>query len=178
MVHDSMRDYLSTVPFPSLGEGPFVNNEVTNQLKWDHRFLILARHVSTWSHDPSTKCGAVVVRPDRTISSLGYNGFPRKVADAPELYENRPEKYSRMVHAEMNAILSSPERPVGFTLYSWPLPTCDRCAAHIIQSGISRVVWAELSDEASDRWQEATDRACEMYAQAGVRVSVVRLPDR
>lgn len=34
--------------------------------KWDQRFLELAKVVSTWSKDPSTKTGAVIVRPDKT----------------------------------------------------------------------------------------------------------------
>jgi dCMP deaminase len=51
--------------------------------KWDARFLDLARHVATWSRDPSTQTGAVIVRPNRTIASVGYNGFPRDCNDDP-----------------------------------------------------------------------------------------------
>ena len=52
--------------------------------KWDRRFLALAEHVADWSKDPSTKTGAVIVRPDRTIASMGYNGFPRGMADTDD----------------------------------------------------------------------------------------------
>lgn len=45
--------------------------------KWDARFLDLAVFIGDWSKDPSTKVGAVLVRPDRTIAGLGFNGFPR-----------------------------------------------------------------------------------------------------
>lgn len=33
--------------------------EIGNQRKWDIRFLAMAKLVSTWSKDPSTKAGAV-----------------------------------------------------------------------------------------------------------------------
>jgi deoxycytidylate deaminase len=36
-----------------------------------------------WSKDPSTKVGAVIVRPDLTVASIGYNGFPRGMSDDP-----------------------------------------------------------------------------------------------
>ena len=38
--------------------------------KWDNYFLGLARYVSSASKDPSTQTGAVIVRPDRTVSSM------------------------------------------------------------------------------------------------------------
>ncbi|MEC8672013.1 MAG: CMP deaminase, partial [Candidatus Thermoplasmatota archaeon] len=45
--------------------------------KWDQRFLELAKQISTWSKDPSTQVGCVVVGPDREIRSTGFNGLPR-----------------------------------------------------------------------------------------------------
>ena len=37
--------------------------------KWHKRFMDVAELVSTWSKDPSTKVGAIVVGPDREIRS-------------------------------------------------------------------------------------------------------------
>ena len=105
----------------------------------------MAEHVSKWSRDPSTKCGAVIVRPDKSLASTGFNGFPRGMDDDEELYDNREVKYDRVIHAELNAILSAHEPVRGYTLYVWPLPTCSRCAVHVIQSGISRVVCPPIS---------------------------------
>ena len=48
---------------------------MTSKEEWDYRFLDMASLISTWSKDPSTKVGAVVVDDDRRIVSLGYNGF-------------------------------------------------------------------------------------------------------
>ena len=137
-------------------------------MKWDDRFLKLAQHVSQWSKDPSTKVGAVIVRPDRTIASVGYNGFPRGMDDNPTLYYHREIKYERMVHAEMNAILNAKEPLEGHTLYIWPMFTCDRCAVHVIQSGIKRVVAPILPDSVTGTWSGFINSAQDYYDEAGV----------
>ena len=108
---------------------------------WDLRYLRLARFIAQeFSKDPSTKVGAVIVRPNRTIAGIGYNGLPRGVVDSPERLNDRETKYGCTVHAELNAILNCAERPEGCTLYVWPLPPCSNCAAAIIQAGVKRVV--------------------------------------
>lgn len=115
--------------------------EVMNRrLKWHHRFYALADLVSTWSKDPSTQVGSVIIDTDtRAVLSLGYNGFPRGVEDRPEWYEDRAYKYPVVVHAEANAITSSMADLTGATLYCTHRP-CPGCAGLIIQSGITTVV--------------------------------------
>jgi dCMP deaminase len=144
-------------------------------LKWDTRFIHLAKQVSTWSKDPSTKCGAVIVRPDNTVCSLGFNGFPRGMADTEERLNNREDKYSRVIHAEINAILFAREPIDGYTLYTWPFLTCDRCAVQVIQSGIKRVMAPALlvHDERSERWKRNIDLAVSYYNETGVEVEQV-----
>lgn len=141
--------------------------------KWDRRFLEMAELVSTWSKDPSTKVGAVIVRPDRTVASVGFNGFPRGCSDAAEFYADRDLKLSRVIHGEMNAILHAREPLHGYTLYSWPPgygPSCDRCSAHIIQAGIKRVVHRMVGGDFASRWKEVSERGLQMYEEAGVEV--------
>ena len=74
--------------------------------RWDMRFLEMAQLVASWSKDPSTKVGATIVDDDRRVISVGYNGFPKGVADNKRL-EDRDEKYKMIVHAERNALLFS-----------------------------------------------------------------------
>ena len=114
--------------------------------KWHIRFLSLAEHISTWSKDPSTQCGAVVVRPDKTIASVGYNGFPKGYPDLTNWYLEKETKHKNVIHAEMNAILFAKELLVGYTLYTYPIPPCIRCMPHVIQSGISMVVSYDNSE--------------------------------
>lgn len=128
----------------------------------------LCRVTAQMSYDPSTKVGAVIVRPNKTVASMGFNGFPRGCEDHPELYLDRELKYSRVLHAEMNAILHAREPLHGYTLFVHPFPPCDRCAAHIIQAGIKEVVAPELPADANERWAGAVGRAMEMFEEAGV----------
>ena len=138
--------------------------------EWDNRFFELAELVGSWSKDPSTKVGAVIVRPDRTIASVGYNGFPRGVDDNPEIYADRPKKYLRVVHAEANAILSAREPLHGYTLYVTPLHPCATCSGLIIQSGI-KVVNYSMSKQniRNEAWQQHYEQMTEMFLEAGIR---------
>lgn len=149
-------------------------DEELRQLKWDLRFLRLAREVSEWSKDPSTKCGAVVARPDLSIASVGYNGFPRGCSDWHGLYDDRELKYERVVHAEVNAVLACKEPLLGYTLYSYPPangPSCARCSAVIIQAGIKRVVHLRrLDSDIASRWTKSIQIGLDMFEEAGVEV--------
>jgi dCMP deaminase len=145
-------------------------NQAMND-KWDGRFLDLATFIAEWSKDPSTKVGAAVVRPDRTVAAVGFNGFPRGVLDSVERYQDRPTKYEMVVHAELNALLSTRESLEGYTLYVVPLPPCSQCAAATIQRGIRRVVIA-MPAELPDTWAQKWEISSTMFAEAGVEVCV------
>ena len=82
----------------------------------------------------------MIVRSDRTVASLGFNGFARGVSDEPYRYEHREFKIATVIHAEENAILSAHQRVFGCTLYVSGLPPCAKCTGAIIQAGIARVV--------------------------------------
>jgi dCMP deaminase len=111
---------------------------VVSSSKWDERFFRIADEVASWSKDPTTKVGAVVVDAALHIKGTGYNGFPRGVNDAVPARSERPEKYLWTVHSEENAILSCDVRPRGCTLYCNLMP-CMRCAGAIVQAGITVV---------------------------------------
>lgn len=138
-------------------------------IKWHIRFLEDARHASRNSKDPTTKCGAVIVRPDKTIAALGYNGFPRGMPDREEDYNHRPEKLSRVIHAEMNAILHAREPLHGYTLYCYPFMPCERCAVHIIQAGIKLVISPPCPEEKKAKWTEIHDKSKDYFIECGVQ---------
>lgn len=108
-----------------------------NQQKWDLRYLTLAKLVASWSKDPSTKCGAVIVNPNNEIVSIGFNGFPKSVIDSEERLNNRQTKLQMMVHAERNALIFAKQDLHKCTIYTYPMMACSECAAMIIQAGIS-----------------------------------------
>lgn len=138
--------------------------------KWDARFLALAEFFSRWSKDPSTKVGAVIVDDRRRVVALGFNGFPQGMPDRPEDYANREEKYSRVVHAEINAILLADRSVTGMTLYTYPFLPCDRCAVQVIQAGIRRVVAPKPTTDQLARWGSAFERTRMYFGEAGVEV--------
>jgi len=142
-------------------------------VKWDHRFLDLADRIAAWSKDPSTKVGAIIVRPNRTLCSVGYNGFPRGVEDTEERYEDRETKYQMVVHAEINAILTAEEELKAYTLYVSPLHPCPQCAAAIIQVGIKRVVSRETF---RGDWKDRLAVSQKMFKEAGVKLDIVKGP--
>lgn len=138
--------------------------------KWDLRYLKMAELVSTWSKDPSTQTGAVIVRANGTVAGVGFNGFPKGMSDDPALYANREEKYSRIVHCEVNALLFSGGLIEGATLYTWPFISCDRCLVQMLQAGIKRFVAPAASLDGLSRWGSAFDKVKKYVAEAGVEL--------
>lgn len=141
--------------------------------KWDIRFLDLAKLISDWSKDPSTKCGAAIIRPDRTIASVGFNGFPRRMSDKEEFLETREQKLSRIIHAEMNALLHLKEPAQRYFLYTYPLPPCDRCIVHMIQAGITYFVAPKLPDHLQDRWGASVEKTKLYLRECGLSLEEV-----
>jgi dCMP deaminase len=140
--------------------------------KWDLRFLGLAKHISTWSKDPSTKTGAVIVDLDRRVKSVGYNGFAKGVNDTPERLNNRELKYKLVVHCERNAILFA-DSVKGCTLYTWPFCSCSVCASMVIQAGIKRCVAPPIPDSLKGRWGEDVLLTEQIFKEAGVVLDLI-----
>ncbi|MGB1435421.1 MAG: deoxycytidylate deaminase [Candidatus Thalassarchaeaceae archaeon] len=139
--------------------------------KWDLRFIDLARHISEWSKDPSTKVGCVIVGEDREIRSTGFNGFPRGIDDTSERLEDRNQKYPMICHAEENAIMHAARIGVSLkgTMAYVTWPPCSRCTRSLIQAGVSEVVYPS-NVQIPDRWQSDFDIASEMMSEAGIIV--------
>jgi dCMP deaminase len=142
--------------------------------KWDARFMRLAKEISTWSKDPSSKIGAVIVNNDRRILSTGYNGFPRGIEDTEERLNNKEEKYPRIVHGELNALLGALYNGVSVkdaTLYVYGLPVCADCTKSVIQAGISRVV-INMSALDNEKWSAQWNSLSKpMFQEADVSIS-------
>jgi len=148
---------------------PFVPRE---HGKWPKRFIELANHIAEWSKDPSTKVGAVIVRPDNSIVSMGYNGYARGVEDI--FLDNREFKYARTIHAELNAVLSARTSVEGCHVYVSLCP-CSNCASSLIQAGISKVFFNPIPEELFERWGDSFEVTFDIFGQAGVEYAEVKL---
>jgi dCMP deaminase len=148
-----------------------VSDNPLPDFKWEHRFLELAQFwANKCSKDPSRKVGAVIVRPDTTIVSMGYNGFPRGVKDDASRYEERELKLKLVVHAEENAILTAKEDLSKCTIFSTLYP-CSECTKTIIQAGIKDVVCYERVAHPSHDLAFHMDWSAQMFSEAGVVVT-------
>ena len=141
--------------------------------KWKKRFLKLSKEISTWSKDPSTKVGALIISEDRNIISTGYNGFPRGIEDTEERLNNRELKYKFILHAEMNCILNAlyNGRSVkDCILFVHGLPPCSECTKSIIQAGMKKVI---TDSKATDNWKESLKLSLEMLKEANVEIEFI-----
>jgi len=141
---------------------------------WNTRFMSMAREVSTWSKDPSSKIGSVAVGDNNRILSMGYNGFPRGIEDTPGRLNDRDIKLSLVVHAEMNCIYNatySGVSLVGAAMYVYGLPICSDCCKGVIQVGISRVYISQNSLlDCKPFWRDSWKRSTEMFYEANVSI--------
>ena len=132
--------------------------------RWDMRFLDMAKLISSWSKDPSTQVGSVIVDSNNRVVSVGYNGFPQGISDDSRL-DNRETKYKMILHAERNALLFA-QRPLeGCTIYTYPFMPCPSCASMIIQSGISSVISYMNKDE---RWEKEFELSRQIFKEVDV----------
>jgi dCMP deaminase len=145
-----------------------------NNEKWDLKFIELAKHISGWSKDKTTKVGAVIVNESNRIISTGYNGMPIGANDSIESRYEKDKKYFYTEHAERNAIYSAAEKgdsTRNATIYMQLYPCVD-CARAIIQSGIKRVVCTK-PDFNNEKWGESWRIADELFNECGIKVKYV-----
>lgn len=141
--------------------------------KWNKRFMELAFLVASWSKDPSTKTGAVVVGPDKEIRATGYNGPVRGVDDDVQERFERPVKYEFFEHAERNALYNACLTGVslkGCVMYATHAP-CTDCARAIIQAGIKTVVTNKIvidENTPKNTWRDKLIYSEQMFREAGV----------
>ena len=112
------------------------------QLKFDQRYLEMARIWAKNSYCQRRQVGALVVKNNMIISD-GYNGTPSGFENVCEDDNGITKPY--VLHAEANAITKlarSSNNSDGGTIYITASP-CIECAKLIIQAGIKRVVYGE-----------------------------------
>lgn len=145
---------------------------MSSSITWRNRYLNLAKHISTWSKDPSRQIGAVAVGSKGEILAQGFNGFPRGIHDTDYRLAYREEKYKYVVHAEMNVIYNASFNGVsldGADLYVYGLPVCNECAKGIIQVGIKRVfILTTGSNSVPEMWVESWNNSKSMFDEVGI----------
>ena len=135
--------------------------------KWDLRYLDVAKMVATWSKDPSSKFGAVIVDQNNRVVSIGFNGFAKGFEDSDERLNDRPFKYRHILHGEENAILNARQDLTGCTLYCNTVP-CSLCMSRIVQSGLTKVVFYKPTEDYLSRW--SVDEPLQIAKECGIEL--------
>lgn len=133
-----------------------------NDIEWHKTFLRMAFDISLLSKDPSSQIGAIVVSPCRTKIASGFNGFPSKIPDYIEWWDNRDPKaalftkYELVDHAERNAIDYSKYDLTGWTMYVTDQP-CFNCTKAIYKAGIKTVYHSNKNQIKMDLQSEKSE---------------------
>lgn len=145
-------------------------------ISWDEYFMGIAMLSAERSKDNTTQVGASIVKSDKKIVSVGYNGMPTGCTDDEMPWERDGEtsldtKYPFVCHAELNAILNSNIGNLsGCTVYVTLFP-CNECAKAIIQSGIKRVVY--YSNKYADT--ESSKASSLLFEKCGVQTEEYKI---
>lgn len=117
---------------------------------------------------------------------MGFNGFPRGIADTEERLNDRDKKLDLIVHGEMNAVLNAARIGVSVkdcVLYLaavdptgmvWGGAPCVRCTVEIIQAGIKEIVAPPFKTTPS-RWKESVEQSRALLKEASVLLREVEL---
>jgi dCMP deaminase len=142
---------------------------------WTKRYLDQTEFIAkSYSKDPSTKVGALIVSKYNAVLSQGWNGFARGVDDSAERYNNREVKYKLVCHAEINAICNSARNGIPLndsSIYLYPLPPCSACATAIIQAGIKNV-YVRASGDSMERWKDSIEYTKLQFEEAGINMEI------
>lgn len=131
---------------------------------------------ATYSPDPSTQHGAVVLNEEYNILSSACNRFPPGVKVTEDLLE-RQKKYLYIEHAERAAIynyvkcvledVAKGEKPAYAMVVTWP--SCTDCARAIVMSGI-KVLIRSIHDDIPERWKDNFDMGTDILQSGGVEI--------
>ena len=119
----------------------------------------IAVEVSSWSKDPSTKVGCVVVQ-GRTIVSTGYNGFPWTVNDEKFFESSYTDNDRRKltVHAEVNACINMQNSSLlhnGLLTFYCTHKPCWDCLKYLsCFPGIYKVIYNKSVTSSGYDWNE------------------------
>lgn len=123
--------------------------------KWVKRFMEVAELTSSWSKDPSTTVGSVIVSESCKIAGQGYNGLFAGLDDNLLESITRKEKLELTVHAEANAYanrIQLPDNEDQFIFVTKPM--CLECAKLTVLNKIKAVYCAVTSDSTfNSRWK-------------------------
>lgn len=136
---NNLKGSLSSQDTVDLCRKIYLKNLKDNRPDWPEYFMNMAYIISVRSRDPSTKCGCVFTDENHRIISTGYNDNFQGIDDSLMSWE-RPEKYTTVIHAEMNCLLFAKRDLRGCYAFITSIP-CSNCCKHMLQAGICKIYY-------------------------------------
>lgn len=122
---------------------------------WEEYALLLAEAAALRSEDPWVKVGAVVLRHDKSVCAVGYNGAPSGVEID---WSSRNKRRGLVIHAEANALRWC--SPGECHLIATTLSPCPECLKQIAAYRIHKAVfrdWYSTDPETPSRSTELAE---------------------
>lgn len=137
--------------------------------------LKIADSISRASPDPSSKIGCVIFSEFGMEVGRGCNSFPTRSCADVSVYDNRPAKYDRIIHAEMRAIILAGKLACTRASLYTGCPPCKECAKGIAEAGITTVYFwsSRMQHSFVQRYPENIDTAMTIFAECGVKVQEI-----
>lgn len=142
------------------------------------RYMGLAWTFASFSKDPNTQVGAVIISQYNEPLGTGYNGPPRLISDEgfswhrPKAGDESVNRYDLVKHAESNAIKHCHGKDLSSAvLYVTALP-CPKCMLEIIDQEISNVIYYDFQGDSKSSLQNGSwrDKTFEMAKMSGVKL--------
>jgi len=109
------------------------------RMSWERYALELAKVAACRSEDPYLQVGCSVLRHDKSVAALGYNGAPPNIEIK---WDNRDERRRRVVHAEVNALRYV--KPHECSLLACTHLPCNDCLKSVAAYGIATIVFGDI----------------------------------
>ncbi len=108
-------------------------------LSWEEYALLIAETAMLKSKDPWKKTGCCLLRKDKSIAGIGFNGFPTGMI---EDWDNRDERRKFVIHSEINALRYI--KPEECDIAACSLLPCNDCLRSLAAYSIKIIVYREI----------------------------------
>tara|TARA_R100001163_G_scaffold59465_1_gene48234 strand:- start:2479 stop:2895 length:417 start_codon:yes stop_codon:yes gene_type:complete len=99
----------------------------------------LAKIAALRSEDPYVKVGCCVLRKDKSVAGLGYNGAPSGIEID---WSDRDKRRKRVLHAEVNALRYV--KPNECDIIACTLLPCKSCIQMIAAYNIKKIIYKDI----------------------------------
>ncbi len=156
------------------------NKKIIEEINRDKAlsFLKLAKYQANLFSKDTTKVGCIFIDKENfSILSCGYNGFIRGAPES-DVRWTRPEKYTFVIHAELNAIINAARCGIKLdkSIVFVTMFPCSECMKALLQVGISVLVTIE-PNMIDSKWSESFKVSQIMLKESNIKTMLFNKKD-